>query len=60
MTTLRGGTYRTPPEIWRELPDDHTRRDVYMRRYLALWRKNHPGYSARKNREWSARNSHLK
>lgn len=57
MTTLRGGTYRTPPEIWRGLPDDLNRRETYLKRYLARWRKNNPGYSARKNREWRAKNT---
>lgn len=55
-TTLRGGTYRTPPEIWLNLPDDGTRRDEYLKRYLARWRRMNPRYSAVKNREWRARN----
>lgn len=60
MTTLRGGKYVTPPEVWRDLPDPSDpgkdRRREYMRRYLARWRRLNPGYSARKNREWHARN----
>lgn len=27
-----------------------------MKRYLAAWRAAHPGYSARKNKEWRAKN----
>ncbi len=55
MTTLRGGTYRTPPEVWRDLPPpQENRREVYMRRYLARWRRLHPNYSANYNRRWYA------
>lgn len=60
MKTLRGGHFKTHPEVYADLPTladtKQDRRSVYMARYLARWRRLHPGYHKSKNKAWRKAN----